>query len=220
MNEQLLSAVSKNLLFRYSLPLWKTDMAWARDGVELPAKYRLPHFGCFEQQAAFADVRAAWHGQGILVAVDVSGKKQKVRCNPAKILQSDGVQMWIDTRNIRNVHRASRFCHWFAYIPLSGNVHSPKPLGTMLKINRAKEDAKTFQLFKPLAASRITHDGYHLSWCIPAAALTGWNPAEHRQIGFNYAVVDGEFGWQTLATDFKFPIAEDPSLWHTLELTQ
>jgi hypothetical protein len=88
----------------------------------------------------------------------------------------------------------------------------------MLKINRAKEDARSFQMFKSMAASSTLPDGYRLSFLIPADALTGWNPDEHRRIGFSYAVVDNELGWQTLAADFRLPIAENPSLWHTAEL--
>ena len=55
---------------------------------------------------------------------------------------------------------------------------------------------------------------------IPAAVLNGWDPAEHRSIGFFIATLDREFGWQTLTLGSEMPFSEDPSLWCTLALTR
>jgi hypothetical protein len=41
---------------------------------------------------------------------------------------------------------------------------------------------------------------------------------EHPRLGFCYAVMDRELGWQTFTVGPEFPFAEDPSLWGTLEL--
>ncbi len=213
-----LALVSSNLLFRYSIPILPAKKPWAAEGWSLGDDFRLPSFGTFEGQPEFATVCAAWSADGLAFDVTVRGKKQPLKCQATRLTESDGIQIWIDTRNMQSVHRASRFCHWFAYLPSGGNAQKSQAWGTMLKINRAKEDAKSFQMFKPLVASKIAADGYRLTFQIPSTALTGWNADEHRRIGFNYAVVDNELGWQTLATDFRLPIAENPSLWHTLEL--
>jgi hypothetical protein len=213
-----LTLVSSNLLFRYAIPLRALKKPWAAEGWSLAEEYRLPTFGAFEGQPLFATVAAAWSTEGLAFDVSVRGKKLPLKCAATRLTESDGVQIWIDTRNMQSVHRASRFCHWFAYLPTGGGQRQSQPWGTMLKINRAKEDAKSFQGFTSLASSTVARDGYRLSFFIPANALTGWNTDEHRRIGFNYAVVDNELGWQTLAADFRLPIAENPSLWHTLEL--
>jgi hypothetical protein len=63
-------------------------------------------------------------------------------------------------------------------------------------------------------------DGYLLQACVPAEALTGFDPAEHGRLGFTYAVVDRELGWQTFSIGPEFPFVEDPSLWGTLELVR
>ena len=65
-----------------------------------------------------------------------------------------------------------------------------------------------------------TADGYEMQCHIPADALTGFDPAEHPKVGFNYAIVDRELGWQTFSLGPEFPIGEDPSLWGTLELAK
>jgi hypothetical protein len=43
---------------------------------------------------------------------------------------------------------------------------------------------------------------------------------DHTRLGFNYAVIDRELGWQTFSLGQEYPIREDPSLWGTLELQQ
>ena len=52
---------------------------------------------------------------------------------------------------------------------------------------------------------------------IPAAALTGFSPADQPAIGFSYAVIDRELGWQTFSVGPELPFVDDPSLWGTLE---
>ena len=48
--------------------------------------------------------------------------------------------------------------------------------------------------------------------------MTGFDPAEHPQLGFTYAVLDRELGEQTFAVGRPMQYQEDPSLWATLEL--
>jgi len=91
-------------------------------------------------------------------------------------------------------------------------------MAIMLAINRARESPKPVSstALKVRREKRI--DGYLLQAHIPAEALTGFDPTEHPKLGFMYAVIDRELGWQTLNLGPEFPITEDPSLWSTLEL--
>jgi hypothetical protein len=218
MNDDVISRVPSNLLFRHRFACLQTQEKWSASAVTLKAKHKIPHFGQFEDQPAFADVRAAWSPDGLFFDVSVSGKSQSIWCRPTQILESDGVMIWVDTRNTQSIHRASRFCHWFVFMPTGQGEQKAGAMASMLKINRAKEDSKTFQAFQPRLKSSITADGYRLQFHIERAALNGWNSDEYRQLGFNYLVNDRELGIQTLATDNQFPIASDPSLWHTMIL--
>jgi hypothetical protein len=53
---------------------------------------------------------------------------------------------------------------------------------------------------------------------LSATALTGYAPAEYPSLGFSYAVMDRELGWQTFTIGPGFPFIADPSLWGNLEL--
>ena len=88
----------------------------------------------------------------------------------------------------------------------------------MLKINRAKDDSPTINRHKLDIAAKITKTGYVLTAFISGKALNGWNTDDHRQLGFNFSVVDRELGRQTLAIGPELPIEEDLSLWQTIDL--
>lgn len=216
MSNSIVSQIPKNLLFRYRLNCQEFDGKPGGD-FELGEEYRLPHLGQFEAQIEFADVRIAWHAKGLLVSVAVTEKKQSLWCRPSELLDSDGLQLWIDTRDTHNVHRATKFCHWFVILPASG-PRDEKPLVSMLKINRSRADSPTINRSKVKSWSKITKKGYELRAFIPSETLHGWDANEHPNIGFNYGVLDRELGWQTLAIGPQLPIQEDPSLWQSLNL--
>ena len=103
-------------------------------------------------------------------------------------------------------------------LPAGAGAKKTKPVATPVKINRAREVSPAFNRAKVVIESEVSKTGYKLSAMIPAASLNGWDPAEHRNIGFNFMVNDSELGYQTLALGPDMPIEEDPSLWHTLQL--
>lgn len=207
------------MLYRFAVECRRFGGQWKPgQGVALLPKHRIPVFSQLDERPVFAEVRAGWAEAGLFVMIEVRGKQQSIWCRPTRLLESDGLQLWIDTRDTHNIHRASRFCHWFVCLPGGGGSRRDEPLASMLKINRARDFPRTFGSAAPQVATRMYRDGYRLAVLVPAASLDGWNPAEHRKLGFSYAIADRELGWQTLATGPEFPVAEDPALWHTLEL--
>lgn len=216
--QSLLAQIPKTLAFRFRIPCQRIGADWSPES-PLPESFRIPTFGQLEQGPHFADVRIGWRDDGLAVTTIVDGKKNSPWCRESQFLDSDGVQIWIDTRDTQNVHRATRFCHWFVLNPQGGGSDKSKPLANMVHINRAKEHSPTVNRQKiPIVAS--THsEGYQLSAMLPAACLNGWDPGEFRNLGFYVAVLDRELGWHTLAVGPEMQFMEDPSLWATLSLT-
>ncbi|MEL7497179.1 MAG: hypothetical protein AAFN77_06180 [Planctomycetota bacterium] len=217
MSNSIVAQVPKNLLFRYRIGCREVKGKFGAR-FQLDESYRVPHFGSFEKQNEFADVRVGWNTEGLYFDVTISGKKQSLWCRQSELLESDGVQFWIDTRDTHNIHRATKFCHWFVCLPVGGGPQNTSPVATMLKINRSQEDSPTINRNSMELHAKTTPDGYRLIAFISGKSLHGWNSEDHRHLGFNYAVQDREFGWQTLAVGPELPIREDPSLWQTLSL--
>lgn len=215
MNDPLLAST---FLFRFAVPCRRCEKLWSPQGVELGEAYRLPSFSELDGRPAPADLRMGWGDGGLSFWLKVVGKSQTPWCRAARIEDSDSLHLWIDTRDTHNIHRASRFCHEFVFLPFGGGPSQKDPLARLLMINRARENPKPVADAQLLARSEALPDGYLLQGHIPAAALTGFDPAEHPKLGFCYAVVDRELGQQTFSLGAEFPFQEDPSLWGTLEL--
>lgn len=217
MSEPLLAPT---FLFRFATALRYETKLWSSKGVDLDADCVLPSFGELEDKPRFAEIRGAWSEAGLSFTVRVEGKKQSPWCRQTRIEDSDGLRLWIDTRDTHNIHRAGRFCHQFVFLPAGAGKKLDEPLGELLLINRARENPKPIDSKTLGVTSEKRVNGYLLAAHIPAAALTGFDPAEHPRLGFMYAVVDRELGWQTFSVGPEFPIQEDPSLWGTLELVR
>jgi hypothetical protein len=188
--------------------------------VELPEAARLQNFAALDEQKNFADVRLAWNDFGLAVQVEVKGKDQPAVGDSEKPKSSDGLSLWIDTRDARASHRGSRFCHHFLFLAAGGGADKDEPFVTQVKINRALQDAPMANLADVLFRHHRIKSGYRLEAFLPAAALSGFDPQEHPRVGVYYAVRDAELGDQFLSVNWDFPVADDPSLWAVLELVK
>ena len=214
MSESLLPT---RLLFRFAV-----DCRWhaAPEAGPLDPAYRLPALEELEGRAGFGDVRVAWNHSGLAVTVEVKRKTRPLWCRETKVEDSDGLQVWIDTRDTHNIHRASRFCHRFVFLPAGGGRQFDRPVADQALVDRARENAAPVRPGHLKVASEIRADGYLLWAFIPAAALTGFNPDDHPKLGFTYLLFDRQAGEQTFGVGSQFPFAADPSLWGTLELVR
>lgn len=208
--------IPRNLLFRYRFDLLMLEEA-TKSPIALDEKFKLTTLGRFDGQVQYANWRGAWSTHGLYFSTSVRNKQTSLWCRSNMLLESDSLQIWIDTRDTQNIHRASRYCHWFAAMP-TGGTGKNSAICSMLKINRAKEDSPTINRAKALVESNLKKDDYDMNLFIPGNLLNGWDPSEHPQIGFCMASLDRDFGWQTLSVGPDLPIAEDPSLWCSLRL--
>lgn len=217
MSSQLLPT---RFLFRFAAPCLYDPTLGAKAPSELETPYRLPILGELEGQPAIADVRAAWSESGLGFSVRVEGKKHPNWCRETKLEDSDALQVWIDTRDTHNIHRASRFCHRFVFLPGGAGRNYNQPVADQLLVDRARENANPVRPGHLQITLEKRIGGYVMAVFIPAAALTGFNPTDHPRLGFTYFVFDRELGQQYFSLGSEFPFASDPSLWGTLELVK
>ena len=212
--------IPPRFLFRFEMPLQYCKTLWKEHGFELDESHRLLNLAQLDGEYAPADVRAGWNELGLFFTLHMVGKQQAPWCRESQMDDSDGLHLWIDTRATHNIHRASRFCHRFAFLPGGTGRKYEDPVADQLIINRAREHANPIrpQQLRVLVDQQV--DGYLLKAYIPADALTGYEPAEYPRLGFTYAVVDRERGIQTFSVGVGLPYEEDPSTWATLEMVK
>lgn len=225
MPEPVNSLLAPRYLFRFAVPVRHHKPIGKAGGLELDESYRLLNLAELDNHTAdrepqFADVRLAWSVEGLLLNVLVEGKQQPVWCREGRLEDSDGLQIWIDTRATLNIHRASRFCHRYVFLPAGAGSGNSQPVADQLLINRARENARPIRPRELQVAAKIKKHGYWLAAFVPAIALGGYDPHQHRQIGFTYAIYDRELGLQTFATGPAFPFDEDPTCWAQLDLIE
>ena len=207
--------VPHQFLFRFSIPVYRVARLPKRGRMllNLPAECRLPAFGELDDVQPFGELRIGWNEKGVGVSVDVRGKRERPRCRIEEPTESDGLQLWVDTRNTQSIHRASRFCHRYAFLPRGGGSSAEEPVADQLLIHRARENARPVRVRELQVLSRVSPEAYELSAYIPAVALGGYDPEGQPRLGFTYALLDRERGLQTFSAGAGFPYEEDPSCW-------
>src|SRR5262249_31114382 len=111
------------------------------DLLDLPESCRLDNFADADDRRDFADVRLAWNERGLGVQVTVRGKEKEPAVDVTRPPVCDGVSLWVDTRDARASHRASRYCHQFHLLPAGGGAEGDEVVVVQAKVNRATEDA-------------------------------------------------------------------------------
>lgn len=216
-----MTMIPHRFLFRLAYPcrrVVKMPRAKGDALLDLPETCRVPHFPGLDDQRDFADVRLAWNESGIGVSVEVRGKKESAVGDASKVRASDGMTLWIDTRDARSGHRATRYCHQFHLLPTGGGPERDEAIVVQAKIPRALADAPFALSSAHIIRARHFKGGYILEAFLTANALAGFDPEQSPRLGFFHAVRDNELGDQTLGVGPDFPYWEDPSLWSVLEL--
>ena len=190
--------------------------------LDLPESSLLPSLGKLDGSASWSKIFVAWNPRGLGISVEVIDKPGRIHREFEGGTSQDGFVVWIDTRDTRNIHRASRFCHKIkAWIVLKSDTSGLEVNVAPQKIARAQADAPLPDEESYPARAALIQRGWRLEVFIPSETLQGFDPENNRRLGFNIQVTDPDRGDEFLTGLGKeFPQGEDPSLWPTLELTE
>jgi hypothetical protein len=213
--------IPPRFLFRFAVEVHRCDALWSpKAGALLDERYRLPDLAQLDGERPLAEVRMAWSPTGLAWWVRVEGKQQLPWCRDSRLEDSDGLQVWVDTRATNQVHRASRFCHRYAFLPRGGGRTAEEPVADQMLINRARENARPVRARELQVHSTVKQNWYEMSAYAPVDALTGFDPDHQPRLGFTYALLDRERGLQTFSLGPGFPYEEDPSCWAEVALVE
>ncbi len=109
--------------------------------LDLPAECVLPSPGRLENRAPWAETRTAWNPRGLAFQVTVAGRSRSLSSRGVDTVPAESVHLWIDTRDTRDIHRASRFCHHFVATLAPGRGETPVVTVSQPPIHRAQTDA-------------------------------------------------------------------------------
>ena len=215
--------IPHRFLFRLAYPCrYRRDLPRPRQDrlLDLTADDRLDNFAAMDEQRNFAEVCLAWNEKGLAVQIEVKGKEKLPQGDVARPRGSDGLSLWIDTRDARAGHRGSRTCHQFHFLATGGGSEQDEPAWVQTNLHRALEDAPRAANDSILFRVHSRARGYLLETFLTTAALHGFDPEQNPRLGFFYSVRDDELGEQLLSAGPEFPFWEDPSLWSVLDLVK
>jgi hypothetical protein len=214
--------VPNRFLFKFEFPIYSCAPPPTINGRadDWDSRFLIPPLHQLDREKGFGAVYAAWNEDGLYVACQVEGKTHPPRCEPGRFWKSDALRLMTDMRDTRTIHRATRFCQQFYFMPTGGGPDRDEPLAGSAAIHRATENAPGVPPSSITIASIVRDTGYALTAHIPAWALSGFDPAENPRIGLFYMVEDSELGQQSLTVGDDLNWFVDPSTWPTAVLTE
>ena len=177
------------------------------------APFLLPSCSELLDQEEFAKVAISYEEKGIHIAIEIDQPFEQVFF--PKVEDGDGVEIFIDTKDIKTTGSLHRFCHHFVFLP--------KPVAniTACEVTRLRmEDSH------PLADSAFLHvkpiflkNSYQLYLFIDTQALFGFDPSETTSIGFSYKIHRSKGASQEFNhSSQEFLIEKYPYLWASMQL--
>jgi hypothetical protein len=180
-------------------------------------RYRVPDLMALEGQQPFATLSMAWNDEGLYFGLQVPGKTQ-YRIDPRNVTRGDCLELWIDTRDVKDSHRANRYCHRFYFLPGGRGRQGKDPIARQSTVERAREQAPPCPEESIQVGLRRQRRGYQMEIALPAAGLNGFQPREFSRLGFNYVLHDVDRGTQSWSIGGDAALLHDPSAWGTVEL--
>jgi hypothetical protein len=211
------SPVPLSALFAFAIPIRPVGDI-VIDGVldDWSDEYALPSIS-LEGREQSATVYAAWSEQRLVFALNVP-RTRAPRVLPKRLSDGDSFDLYIDTRDIRNAHRAGRYCHKFVIAPVGGAGQARSPLFEHQEIQRALMGPPHVSPPHVEIASSVRDDGYSIELALPASTLNGYDVDITRRMGLAYVLHDTERPNQIWPHTSELPVWNDTSLWATVEL--
>ncbi|MCP5505215.1 MAG: hypothetical protein H7A41_08710 [Chlamydiales bacterium] len=167
-------------------------------------KGSLPDGSGLTGEGSLAKVALLWSPTGLFFEVDVKLAME----------EGDFLELFIDTRDLKNSNVITRFCHHFIFYPEEEEG---------MEVTRFRGD-DSHPLADPSLFSvktTVKRSSYLFEIGIPKEVLYGYDPLEFKRLGFTYRFQkkSGEKQHFNLSSDF-FHIEKHPALWASLILSE
>jgi hypothetical protein len=172
-------------------------------------KFLLPDVSLILGEEKFADLYFHWHEGGI--GIFCEAHIAFTDCLYPRFQEGDCLEVFIDTRDLKDVGVVHRFCHHFLFLPVE--VQGVRALEITHFRGEDKHPLADPSLF--IVEANFEKKNYQLSIFIPKEALFGYDPTTLSKMGFAYRLRRGKGDAQHFPTSF---IERFPSLWSTIML--
>lgn len=174
----------------------------------LSSKHLLPDLSELNHETTFADVSLGWNRQGIVAQVKVN--HPYVASYSPKTGSGDGIEIFLDTRDLKSAGFNTRFCHHFLFTP-EGGIEL-----THFRTEDAHDHCNPAFL---VVKAELKKSYYILNIFIPSQCLYGYDPDQFSRMGFAYRINSKvEEPQHFCVNSNEYQIDQNPSLWSSLIL--
>jgi hypothetical protein len=189
--------------FEFTCPKWQRK--WGEDSL-LPSTSSL--FG----QDSGAAVSVAYDETGLYFFIEVEASQVQVKYPDFQ--KGDSVELFIDTKNLKNARTTHRFCHHFYILPERVEGHM---MGECTRFRT--EDSHPLCQSEELEVKVVRKkSGYKIEAFIPEKALIGFQPEAGSCLGFCYRINRSQGATEQLGLPLQLAVEQAPYLWPTLKL--
>jgi hypothetical protein len=176
-------------------------------------KTLLPDTSSFLGEEHFADVSMAWNEEGIDVQIEVN-KKFEEAFYP-KYDEGDAIELFFDTRDLKEAGFPTRFCHHFLILPQEvQGIQAMELTRFRNEDSHPLCDSTAIQVKTEMSSRK-----YIVHLYFPAEILHGYDPRAFDKLGFTYSIHRPKRESQHFAVSSRFvQVSQHPSLWATLKL--
>lgn len=145
----------------------------------LPKRYLLSPTAPICVEDSFTDLALGWSEEGVCVSVLVKTPFQQSFF--PDVQKGDGLELFIDTRDVKNAGFNHRFCHHFAFAPKeNGEVKAAE-----ITQFRTEDSHKLCPEKELSASASFQEKSYTMNVWIPKQCLYGFDP-DFARLGFTY----------------------------------
>jgi len=181
------------------------DCPYVKEDLRANDEHRIPSTAELLGEEEFADLYMGWNEQKI--SLEIRSQRRS---------ESDSVEFFFDTRDLKTKVQISKFCHHFVFTPDEKDGVFGKEM-TRFRNEDIHRLCDPRELFVDVEGD---DSSYILRIQIPAVCLFGYDPFQFQRLGFTYRVNRANGPSQHFAVSSEeFNIEQQPSLWATVKLT-
>lgn len=180
---------------------------------QIRSRHLLPSTAHLLDEESFAQAAIGWNEEGIVARFFID--KPFEEADFPKYDQGDALELFFDTRDMKNAGFATRFCHHFLFLP-------EKVQGIQCQELTRFRSEDSHPLCDPndlQIATQFEKKSYAMQIFIPRHCLHGFDPQEFDRLGFTYRIYRTGGQPQHFALSSKhFNIEHNPRLWASFKL--
>lgn len=194
---------------------FSTEIEKSKGLPKVPYKkpFLLPSTEIFLEEESFAQVSMCYDAAGFYIAVFIDKPFEDIAF--PNVEEGDSVELFFDTRDLKEAGSIHKFCHHFIFLP--------KEIGGMVACEMSKfraEDAHPLCDQKLLEVeTTFGKKSYEMRIFIDREALHGFDEVNFHKVGFTYRINrKGGASQHFNSSSKEYSIEKYPSLWASLKL--